>query len=127
MNRQILASFAGSLLFAQAAWAADPAADFGRFQVIPNALVPSKGGKMQEQAILLDTATGRTWRMTPGVASGKPSGPTWVPIEAKVDDRVNSLAGLAGGSGQTAGQRTFGANTYQKRARRYEWDYEADP
>lgn len=90
MNRWFFLCLAGTVFLAKVAWAGEDGADLGRYRVIPNAMVPGKSGKLQEQAILLDSATGRTWVITPGARKGSPSGPLWVPMEVKTEDPVDA-------------------------------------
>ena len=95
MNRWFFSCLAGTLFLAEAAWAGEDGADLGRYRVIPNAMVPGKSGKLQEQAVLLDSATGRTWVVTPGAGKGPSPGPLWVPMEIKTEDPVEASAGSA--------------------------------
>ncbi len=92
MIRPIVASIVGGLCLVQTAWASDDRADVGRYQVVPDALVPGKGGKLQERTLLLDSATGQTWLMAPGAQRGKSPRPIWVPLDLEHADRTNSAA-----------------------------------
>lgn len=92
MVRLIIVSVFGTYFLAQTAFAADNPADRGRYQVIPDALVPGKGGKIQERTIMLDSATGRTWLIAPGAKSGKSNRPIWIPIEVEMPKRTNAAA-----------------------------------
>lgn len=90
MFRSTLASLVGFVCLAQTAWASDQPADVGRYQVIPDALVPGKGGKLKERTVLLDSATGRTWLIAPGAQQGKSSEPVWVPIDVERPKQTNT-------------------------------------
>lgn len=92
MFRLVIQSLVGIAFLAQTAWANDAGADVGRYQVIPDALVPGKGGKPQERTILLDSATGRTWLIAPGAQPGTSSRPMWVPIEVAIPDQASDAA-----------------------------------
>jgi hypothetical protein len=98
--------FIGVLGLAQAAWAGENQADVGRYQVIPDASVPAKGGKLQERAILLDSATGRTWRIVPGAQPGKSSRPIWVPMEIELVNRANSATRSSDDPGRMTVQKS---------------------
>lgn len=90
MLRPTLASLVGVVCLAQTAWASDQHADVGRYQVIPDALVPGKGGKLQERAVLLDSVTGQTWLIAPEAQQGRSAAPVWVPIEMELPKRSNT-------------------------------------
>lgn len=124
MTRVIFASLVGSLVLAQAAWAAEDSEKLGRFQVIPNAMVPSSSGEAQEQAVLLDSATGQTWLIEPSDKSG----PHWRQIQVMVGDRVGTLAESVEQAEKSVESTTFTAKPVTtKPSHRPGWDYDADP
>ncbi len=90
MNRPLAAALVGAVLITQAALASDSFADPGRYQLIPKVLVPNKAGKVREQSVLLDTETGRTWRLAKDTKKGKTDGPRWVPLDKDFVDRLRS-------------------------------------
>ena len=55
----------------------------GRYQVIPDAVVPGKNGQLEKRTLLLDSVTGLTWVITRHPKSGKGADPLWSPIETK--------------------------------------------
>ena len=128
MIRPTLASFVGVLFLAQSAWAAGDEAEVGRYQVIPDALVPGKGGKLQERTVLLDSATGRTWLIAPGATPSKSSRPIWVPIEIELADRSNSAARSGNGSGAVTAPKPKAAKRPPKRETLpFQREYDDDP
>ncbi len=92
MVRLIIVSVFGAVSLAQTASAADNPAEMGRYQVIPDALVPGKGGKVQERTIMLDSATGRTWLIAPGTQAEASNRPMWIPIEVEMPKRTNAAS-----------------------------------
>lgn len=88
MIRWIFFFLAATLILPESTWAGDDDSGVGRYQVIPGALVPGTNGRPQEQALLLDSATGRTWILTPGAGKGPASRPLWVPMELRIRERV---------------------------------------
>lgn len=92
MTRQAVAILAGVLLLAEAAWADQSPGSPGRYQVIPDAMVPGKGTKPNERAVLLDSATGQTWILAPGPGFGGLPGPVWIPLVMQPTDRAERSA-----------------------------------
>ncbi len=126
MIRPTLASFVGVLILAQTAWA--DGGEVGRYQVIPDALVPGKGGKPQERTVLLDSATGRTWLIAPGAQRGKSARPIWVPIEIEPADRSHSAARSGTGSGTVTAPKPNAAKRFPKRETLpFQREYDDDP
>lgn len=128
MIRPTLASLVGILFVAQTAWAADREADIGRYQVVPDALVPGKGGKPQERTVLLDSATGETWLMSPGAQQGKSSRPIWVPIEVEVPDQANTATWSSGDPKKATVPRSNAAKRPKtKKPLPFQREYDDDP
>lgn len=90
MNKPLAAALLGAILVTQAAFASDSFADAGRYQLIPKVLVPNQFGKDRAQPVLLDTETGRTWRLEQDSQEGKSRGLHWVPLDINFPDRLNS-------------------------------------
>ena len=88
MTRWVFLCLAGTLILTEPARAGDHEAGAGRYQVIPDGMVPGKNGKPQERTILLDSSSGRTWILVPGSGKGSSSRPHWVPMELRIRDRV---------------------------------------
>lgn len=123
--RPTLASFVGVLFLAQTAWADT---DVGRYRVIPDALVPGKGGKPQGRTVLLDSATGRTWLIAPSGRQGKSSRPIWVPIEIEPADRSNSAARSGNRSGAVTAPKPNAAKRSPKgKTLPFQREYDDDP
>ena len=73
-----------SLLLLNGQAAADqPGDSAGRYQVIPDAVVPGNNGQLEKRTLLLDSVTGLTWVITRHPKSGKGADPLWSPIETK--------------------------------------------
>ena len=127
MGKRILAFLAGMLFLAQAASAGQDDGEPGRYLVIPDAAVPAKGGNTSERAILLDTATGRTWVLSPGPEFGGLTGPRWEPLTMKPSEPVEAAAETGGKAKSSGGQK---ASTAPKPAKvqqdrpfdRYDYD-----
>ena len=96
MSKRFLALLAGMLFLAQAASADQGDGEPGRYLVIPDAAVPAKGGKIVRKAVLLDTATGRTWVLSPGPQFGGLTGPLWEPLKMKPSEPVQASAKTPG-------------------------------
>ena len=114
----------GAAVLSQAVFAPDASADVGRYQLVPNALVPNQSGKMQEATVLLDTSTGRTWRLGLGAQSGQAKGPRWVPLDITFADRVSSSAAATKPAERRAPDT---APTFKSRQNRLGEDYDNDP
>ena len=123
MTRSRLALL-GALVMAQAVWAGAAAADVGRYQLIPDALVPGKGGKLQERTVLLDTTSGLTWMIAPGGADAKSAKPRWVPLEMEGFEPVEA----AGDSGRNTIQRSYASpRPVTRGGQPFNWHYDTDP
>lgn len=92
MSRLVLALFAATLFLAGTASADQSKNEPGRYEVIPNAEVPDKGGKVSQKAILLDSSTGRTWVLSPSGEFGGLPGPLWQPLKMKPSKPVQASA-----------------------------------
>lgn len=92
MSRLVLALLAGMFFLAQAAAADQRKGEPGRYQVIPGAAVPGKGGKVSQKPILLDTATGQTWVLSSSPGFGGLPGPLWEPLRMKPIEPVKAAA-----------------------------------
>ena len=125
MNRPLAGFLMGTAMLAQAALASSGAsADVGRYQLVPNAMVPNKSGEMQEQTVLLDTSTGRTWHLGNSAQSGSGKGPRWVPLDITFADRVNAAANTP----KPAERRAADTKPiYNMRNKRLGEDYDNDP
>ena len=104
MHKPILACLAGLLLLAPAARADQGKMVPGRYQVIPDAVVPAKGRKAAPQAVLLDTATGRTWILSAG-EFGSLQGPLWEPLRMEPGKPGETSASAAGSNKGTTGRK----------------------
>lgn len=110
------------------AWSDDVRPESGRYQVIPDAMVPGPTGELRAQTILLDTATGRTWTLAPGAASDKGRRANWMPIPVTDFDTQEASASPAseGATAELQGSRA----QEQPEGGRYRdrlWNYERDP
>ena len=124
MNRPLAGFLIGAAVLSLVATAPDAAADVGRYQLVPNVLVPNKAGKMEAQAVLLDTSTGRTWRLGEGAQKGQAKGPRWVPLDITFADRVSSSAAAT----KPAQRKTPDTEpTHKSRKNRLGEDYDNDP
>lgn len=92
MSRLVLALLAGMVFLAGAASAGQSESEPGRYEVIPDAAVPDKAGKVNQKAILLDTATGRTWVLSASGEFGGLPGPLWEPLKMKPIEPVQASA-----------------------------------
>ena len=126
MSRLVLASLAGMLFLAQAAAADQSKGEPGRYQVIPGAEVPAKGGKVSQKAILLDTATGQTWVLSLGTEFGGLPGPLWKPLRVKPAEPAKASAKgtnkAVPASSQKASTKHKPAKGQQELSDRYEYD-----
>ena len=126
MSRFLSASVVAALLLASSAWADNDRDHIGRYQLIPDAVHTGKAGKRQEQAILLDSATGKTWILS----RGKGSGAVWVPVEVKVPEGAQTANRSDSGGDKANVQKSFEPEppkTKKKTPRQSIWDYERDP
>lgn len=83
MMKWFPAGLALLLLLGGQAAAFEPSDEPGRYQVIPDAVVPGKNGALQKRTLLLDTLTGLTWVISRDPKSSKRPEPLWVPVETK--------------------------------------------
>ncbi len=128
MIRYLIVFVVTILAISGPAWSDDTDHEAGRYQVIPDAMVPGSGGKLQQQTILLDTATGRTWTLAPKAGADKRQRANWMPIPVTDFDTQEASASPArelpnaeprGSSAQEQG----GGGGSRDRL----WNYERDP
>ncbi len=109
MTRLVVACLMGVMIFIQASQAE---ADAGRFEVIPGAQVPGQDGEIRQQSILLDSATGQTWVLSPAKRSGEGPAARWVPIDRKgtapIDAATNSADLSNRATKKTSGAKRMG-------------------
>ena len=128
MNRPLTAALIGAALVTQAVSASDGFAGDGRYQLIPKVPVPSQTGKSREQAILLDTKTGQTWRLARDAKKGKTKGAHWVPLDLIIDEQVNIGDASIAAKGEKKKRGAFGASKpHANPTRRLSEDYDDDP
>ena len=128
MSRYLIVSIVTFLLAAAPAWSDDDVRGVGRYQVIPDAQVPDRSGKLRAQTILIDTATGRTWTLAPGSGTDDALRATWTPIPIKDFDTQQALAGRGGESVETKPRKPPVAEDRQVKGYRERlWNYERDP
>ena len=95
MIRYLIVFVVTILAISGPAWSDDARHEAGRYQVITDAMVPGPGGKLQQQTILLDTATGRTWTLAPGTGAHKGEGANWMPLPVTDFDTQQASASPA--------------------------------
>ncbi len=110
------------------AWSDDARHEAGRYQVIPDAMVPGPSGKLQQRTILLDTATGRTWTLVPESGAKKGQRANWMPLSVTDFDTQEASASparepTASEAEDSSAQEQFRGGGYRDRL----WDYERDP
>ena len=96
--------------------------------MIPDAVVPGPGGKLQQQTILLDTATGRTWTLAPGTGADKGERVHWMPLP--VTDFDTQQASASPAREEAAAEAEDSRAQEQRRGGGHRdrlWDYERDP
>ena len=128
MNRPLFAALFAAALATQMMSARDGLADGGRYQLIPKVPIPGQTGTSREQAILLDTKTGQTWRLVWDVKQGKNKGALWLPMDLVFAEELNpgrtSLAARGARKSESAGTKAARKNTSH---RRLDEDYDDDP
>ncbi len=125
MSRSLIASVVAALLLAPSAWADSDRKNIGRYQLIPDATVANKTGKRQEQAILLDSATGKTWVLVRGQGSAA----IWLPVEVKAPEGAQT-ADRSNDDDKAQSPKSFVPEPPEKKKktpRQSIWDYERDP
>lgn len=128
MNRPLFAALIAAALVTQVVSARDGFAEGGRYQLIPKVPVPSQTGKSREQAILLDTKTGQTWRLVWDAKNGKTKGAHWLPMDLVFAEELNrgsaSLASRGAKKNEASGAKGTRKNPSH---RRLDEDYDDDP
>ena len=133
MNKPLTAALIGAALLAPAVSATEGLADEGRYRLIPKVMIPSDRGKSLEQAVLLDTETGRTWRLAwdakqGDAKQGKTEGARWVPMEvAFPEDFDSDRAAIASRPGARGGAFGSEASSQAPSDRRFDEHYDDDP
>ena len=128
MIRYLIVFIVTILAASAPAWSDDDSHETGRYQVIPDAMVPGPGGKLQQRTILLDTATGRTWALASGTGPDKGQGANWMPLPVTDFDTQQASASPAREAvkaepeGSDAQEQSEGGG-YRDRL----WNYERDP
>ncbi len=128
MIRYLIVLVVTILAISGPAWSDDTDQEAGRYQVIPDAMVPGPGGKPQQKTILLDTATGRTWTLAPGAKADKGQGANWMPLPVTDFDTQQASASPASEAVRTEPQSSRAQE--QSKGGGYRdrlWDYERDP
>lgn len=127
MKRPLAGILLAAGLLSQAVLAPAAMADIGRYQLVPNAQVPDPSGALQSQTVLLDTSTGRTWRLGDGAQSGQAKGPRWVPLDITFADRVSSAAATKATARSAAGSKADTKPAHKVWKNRLGEDYDTDP
>lgn len=124
MKKPLTAALIGASFATQAALAGDSLADSGRYQLIPKVSVPSEAGTSREQPVLLDTETGRTWRLATQPQGTKARGLQWVPLDIDFPSRLEAELASAKANekrrGSDSSRKNYAPNTLLE-------EYDDDP
>ena len=128
MIRYLIVFVVTILAISAPAWSDDARYEAGRYQVIPDAMVPGPGGKLQQQTILLDSATGRTWTLAPGTGADKGERANWMPLPVTDFDTQQASASPAREEAAAEAEEPRAQEQRQVEGHRDRlWDYERDP
>ena len=128
MNRPLFAALIAAALVTQMMSARDGLADGGRYQLIPKVPVPSQTGTSREQAVLLDTKTGQTWRLVWDAKTGKTKGAHWMPMDLVFAEELDPGRASLASRGSKKSERSEAKGTRKNPSyRRLDEDYDDDP